>query len=415
MQTLRHQGPTTAAATAGTFLFLVLFALAIACAPSRESIGAESGEKHADANHEEGENPHDEGVVELTPAKLEAVEIEYALVEYRPLRPQLETTGQVDYEQSLRAHVSPRIPGRVINVQANLGDEVSRGNTLVTIDSVELGEAKAQYLAARSRESVTRETYEREQKLYEDRITSQREVLDAKAEFLEAEAIRQSARETLRLFGLSGGQIDGLEAGDLRASSLPVRAPISGRIVERHVTIGELVSPSDNLFTIADLSNVWIWIDVFERDLAKVHEGDEVEVRVDAYPDRVFAGEVSYLSPDVATETRTVRARIDAANPARLLRPGMFASVRLSDPHTDGTESLVVPSAAVVRAEGREIAFVPLGNGRFDARPVEVGRREGEWVEILSGLEAGMEVVSEGAFVLKSELARDELGGEHGH
>ena len=146
-----------------------------------------------------------------------------------------------------------------------------------------------------------------------------------------------------------------------------------------------------------------------------MQEGDGVEVRVDAYPDRVFAGEVSYLSPDVATETRTVRARIDAANPARLLRPGMFASVRLSDPHTDGTESLVVPSAAVVRAEGREIAFVPLGNGRFDARPVEVGRREGEWVEILSGLEAGMEVVSEGAFVLKSELARDELGGEHGH
>ena len=413
MQIFRHQGPTTAAATPVTSLLLVLFALALACAPTPESTSTESKKMHADEPHEERDTPRDEGVVELTPAKLEAVEIEYALVEFRPLRPQLETTGQVDYEQSLRAHVSPRIPGRVIDVQANLGDEVSRGNTLVTIDSVELGEAKARYLAARSRESVTRETYEREQKLYEDRITSQREMLDAKADFLEAEAIRQSARETLRLFGLSGGQIDGLEAGDLRASSLPVRAPISGRIVERHVTMGELVSPSDNLFTIADLSNVWIWIDVFERDLAKVHEGDGVEVRVDAYPEQVFAGEVSYLSPDVATETRTVRARIDAANPERLLRPGMFASVRLSDPHaSDGTDSLVVPSTAVVRAEGREIAFVPIGNGRFEARPVEVGRREGEWVEILSGLEAGSEVVSEGAFFLKSELSRDELGDD---
>lgn len=391
---------------------VILLSLLVACSPSSDPI-EQAGMENAEHGAEES---HVEGLVELSPAKLGAIELSTARAEMRSLRPQVETTGQVDYEESLRAHVSPRIPGRVIRVEANLGDEVVRGRTLVIIDSVELGEAKARYLTARSRESVTRETYEREQKLFEERITSQREMLDAKADFLEAEAIGRSARETLRLYGLSSAQIDELEAGDLAASSLPVRAPISGRIVERHVTIGELVSPSDNLFTIADLSRVWIWIDVFERDLAKVHEGDGVEVHVDAFPDRVFAGEVSYLSPNVATETRTVRARIDAANPERLLRPGMFATVRLSDPHAnDGTDSLVVPAAAIVRSDGREIAFVVVGAGRFRSQIVETGRREGDWVEVSSGLEAGDEIVTEGSFFLKSELGRDELGGEHGH
>ena len=412
MQPIRPRRRSAVSLEATLFLGVALLSLSVACSTPQEP----AEQAGTETSEHESEVPHAEGLVELSPAKLEAVEISTALAEYRLLRPQLETTGQVDYEQSLRAHVSPRISGRVIGVEADLGEEVLRGRTLVIIDSVELGEAKARYLAARSRESVTRETYEREQSLYEDRITSQREMLDAKADFLEAEAVRQSARETLRLFGLSRARIDGLEAGDLSASSLPVRAPIAGRIVERHVTMGELVSPSDNLFTIADLSNVWIWIDVFERDLAKVHEGDAVEVRVDAYAERVFAGEVSYLSPEVATETRTVRARIDAANPERLLRPGMFASVRLSDPHaSDGTESLAVPAAAVVRSEEQEVVFVPLGEGQYAARAVEIGRREGEWVEILSGLEPGMEVVIEGSFILKSELSRDELGGDDDH
>lgn len=405
----------TATPTVLLTTMLVVSLGACGSAPEEDHEAAEH-EQVAQEHGDESGSAHVEGLIELNPQKLAAIEISTAQALLRTLSPQLETTGEVGYEQDRLAHVSPRIPGRVIQVPASLGDEVAEGRTLAVIDSVELGEAKARYLAARSREGVTRESYERELGLYQDRITSQKEVLDAKADFLEAEAGRESAEETLRLYGLSREQIRGLEPGEPGAATLPVRAPISGRVVEKHVTVGELVTPSESLFTIADLGHVWIWIDVFERDLAKVHEGDDVEVRVDAFPDEVFAGEVTYLSSEVAAETRTVRARIDVENSARLLRPGMFATVRLTDPHaSEGVESLVLPAAAVVRSGEREIVFLVAGEGRFRAQPVETGRREGEWVEVLSGLEPGEEVVTEGAFFLKSELARDELGGGHDH
>jgi cobalt-zinc-cadmium efflux system membrane fusion protein len=379
-------------------------------------LGACAAPPEADHSAAEDEPAHVEGLVELTPEKRAAIEITTAEASLRRLSPQLETTGEVGYEQDRLAHVSPRISGRVIRVPASLGDEVAEGRTLAVIDSIELGQAKARFLSSRSRESVNRESYERELALYEDRISSQKEMLDAKADFLEAEAERESAQETLRLYGISPEQIRSLRSGEPGASTLPVRAPIAGRVVEKHVTVGELVTPSESLFTIADLGHVWIWIDVFERDLAKVHEGDDVQVRVDAFPDRDFVGEVTYLSSEVALETRAVRARIDVANSDRLLRPGMFATVRLTDPHaSEGAESLVVPTSSVVRSGELEIVFLPVAEGRFQAQPVETGRREGEWVEVVSGLAPGDEIVTKGSFLLKSELAREELGGGHGH
>lgn len=403
-------------ATLTLFLTLITIFGAGACGPGSEEEEHPAEGDHATGEHHDEESGHVEGLVELTPEKQEAIQIVTAVARLHPLSPQLETTGEVGYEQDRLAHVSPRISGRVVRVSASLGDEVARGRALAVIDSVQLGEAKARYLAARSRESVAREGYERELALYEDRISSQKEMLEAKADFLVAEAERESAGETLRLYGLDSGQIRGLRPGEPGASTLPVRAPIAGRVVEKHVTVGELVTPEESLFTIADLGHVWIWIDIFERDLASVHEGDDVEVRVDALPKRVFSGDVTYLSPEVATETRTVRARIDVENADRLLRPGMFASVRLSDPHQfQGAESLVVPAAAVVVAGEEEMVFRPVEDGRFQAQQVKTGRREGEWVEILSGIAVGDMVVTEGSFFLKSELAREELGGGHGH
>ncbi|MDY7093014.1 MAG: efflux RND transporter periplasmic adaptor subunit [Acidobacteriota bacterium] len=421
----------------GIFLPLVLgpiVCLALAgCGPEKthpeshpEHSQASSGE--APLDHEE----HEEGVLTLSAEKLAAVDLVAATAQLRPLNPQLETTGEVDYEQDRLAHVSPRIPGRVARVNARLGERVRAGQALAVIDSIELGEAKVRYLAARSRTDLAQENFDREEALYGDGITSQRDLLEHKTELVQARATSQGARETLRLYGLTEEQIAALEAGDSGAALLSVRAPIGGRVVKKHVTVGELVMPEKNLFTIADLSRVWVWIDVFERDMALVHEGDAVEVRVDAFPDRDFHGEVVYIGAEVAPDTRTVRARIDVPNPERLLRPGMFAAVRLTDPHggslqTPAPEALVVPAAAVVRDGERTLVFSPLGDttsgsrgdarkvSRFRALPVQTGRRQGEWVEVLAGLEAGDAVITEGTFVLKSELAREDLGGGHSH
>ncbi len=372
-----------------------------------------------DANHEEEDKhteDHVEGVVHLEPPKLERAGIETALVESRFLAARLDTTGEVDYEQDRMAHVSPRIPGRVHRVPVDLGNRVSPETVLAVIDSIELGQAKASFLAAKAAEEVARENHEREKRLYTDRISSEKEMLQARAAFVEAEASRQSAEQTLHLYGVADEEIASLRPGVLGGSLLSIRAPFAGQVVEKHVTVGELVTPEDNLFTIADLGHVWIWIDVYERDLAVVHLEDDVTVEVTSYPGVKFEGKVAYLGPKVSADTRTVRARIDVANPRGLLRPGMFTKVHLSDPHAAGTTpSLVVPEGAVQRDGGKAIVFVPLDAERFERREIEVGRTAGGVIEVRSGLKAGERVVTSGAFFLKSELAREELGGGHAH
>ena len=369
---------------------------------------------HDEPAHEETPT----GVVHLPPEKLAEANVVTAAAERRPLAPELETTAEVDYEQDRMAHVSPRIPGRLHRVPARLGDRVTAGQTLAVVDSIELGQAKAAYRTALAAEEVARESHEREQRLYEDRISSEKELFEARGALKEATVRRQSAAETLRLYGLTREEIDALEAGAPASSLLEVRAPFAGRVVDKHATLGELVTPETNLFTLADLSVVWVWIDIFEQDLAAVHLGDGVEVTVPAHPGEVFRGEVTYLGPEVAADTRTVRARIDVPNPEMLLRPGMFARVRLTDPHAEAANStLTVPESALQRDLGRggeeSIVFVPSGEGRFERRHVEVGRRQAGVAEILAGLEEGERVVTEGTFVLKSELARGELGGGH--
>ena len=387
---------------------------ALGCGPT-PTPGEE--ELHETGGEHAAEEGHREGVVELGPAKLAEIDFELAPVELRVLSRQLETTGEVGYEQDRLAHVSPRISGRVLEVRASLGDDVRAGEILAVIDSIELGQAKAAYRAARVREELARENAEREARLFEDRIASEKDMLEARAEHLEARSYRESAEETLRLFGVGAAELEAMRSGDPGASHLAVRAPIGGRVVEKHVAVGELVTPAESLFSIADLDHVWIWIDVFERDLGSVHLGDGVELHVDSYPDRLFSGQLTYLGPQVAAATRTVRARIDVANPDELLRPGMFATVRLTDPHEGGGIAVpTVPVTAVQRIEERHMVFVPLAAmGAYEARPVEVGRRQGAFAEILSGLSAGERVVTTGAFFLKSELAREELGGGHGH
>ena len=396
------------------FVPLVALLMMLVAACSRNTTQSQKdGEPHDE--HEEGAT-HEEGVVLLTAEQMAAAGIRTGSVEQRQLAPQLNTTGEVGYEEDRLAHVNPRIPGRVVRVTASLGARVKQGSTLAVIDSVELGQAKAAFLAARTREELARENHEREERLYKDRISSEKEMVEARARHLEAAAERRSAEETLRLYGVGESETSSMNPGDPSSSLLSVRAPISGEVVEKHVVIGELVTPEKSLFTVADLQHVWIWIDVYERDLANVHLKDDVEVSVEALPKSSFTGEVTYLGARVESQTRTVRARIDVENREGLLRPGMFAKVRLTDPHAKSAEAvLVVPEEAVVRQGEQTLVFTPEGEGRFASRPVETGRHEGGLVEIKSGLPANRQIVTQGAFFLKSELARAELGGGHSH
>ena len=379
-----------------------------------------SGDSHEEHSDGDEHDDHNEGVVELTPEAASRAAIQTAPVEQRTLAAQLSTTGQVDFDQNRLAHVSPRISGRVHRVHAVLGQKVGTGQALAEIDSIELGQTKAAFLQAKAREELARKSFDRAQSLLADRIASEQEVIEAEASLREATAALQTAEETLHLYGLSQSQIDALTYEDRKAAIYPLRAPFAGTVVERHVTLGELVTPERNLFTLADLSRVWIWIDVYQRDLGGVHLEDEARARVDAFPSDVFAGTVSYLSAQVDSDTRTVRARLDVDNPDGKLRPGMFVQVELIDPHVQEGDiaqsaSLVVPDSAVVRDGEEFLVFVSAGERRFERRDIEIGQRAGGFVAVLSGVELGESVVVEGAFLLKSAASKDSLGGDHDH
>jgi len=409
------------------FVVSIVFLLPLVAACSNPGTETERDDSPILKQHAEGEEhgEHEEGVVELSREAAARVEIRTEPVARRVLSAELETTGQVDFDQTRLAHVSPRISGRVHRVHAVLGQDVRTGQRLAEIDSIELGQSKAFFLQTKAKEELARKSFDRAQGLFADRIASEQEVLEAEAMLREATAGLNTAEETLHLYGLSQAQVDSLAYDDNEASIYPLRAPFAGTIVERHATLGELVTPERNLFTLADLSRVWIWIDIYQRDLSGVHVDDQAEARVDAFPNEVFAGKVSYLSARVDPDTRTVRARLDVANPEGKLRPGMFVEVGLVDPHqpadaSSQTSSLVISDSAVVRDGNSFFVFVATGERRFERREIRLGRKDGGFVEIFSDqfheqVEAGDEVVVEGAFLLKSAVSKDSLGGGHEH
>ena len=210
-------------------LLLLLTLLVAGCSDQ----ATEGHDDHSEDSHseEQGEpEPHEEGVVELEPEMLERVTIRTSPASVRVLPAELLTTGQVDFEQNKLAHVTPRIPGRVEEVQADLGDKVRKGQILAVIDSIELGQAKAHFLQAKAQEDLSRQNFEREEGLFGERISSEQEMLASKAAHLEAEARLRSAEETLRLYGLGHQQIETLSYENGQTSLLPVRSPLSGRV-----------------------------------------------------------------------------------------------------------------------------------------------------------------------------------------
>jgi cobalt-zinc-cadmium efflux system membrane fusion protein len=300
---------------------------------------------------------------------------------------------------------------------------VAAGEELAILDSMELGEAKAAYLRIRAHRELVERRFERQRSLHAAGIVSEQTVLEAETAVRETAADLAAARETLRLLGLPEAEIEGLSWDDPQPSYVAVRSHFAGKVVAREATRGELVTPERVLFTVADLSQVWVWIDVYERDLPHVRLGERVEVRLDAWPDEILTGELAYIADQLEAASRTVRARVDLPNPNGRLKPGLFARVAHSDPGEDAPPPvLAVPRAAVQRLpwlgappaqRDEAVVFVRTSATSFERREVGLGQVTDELAEVVFGLEPGEEVVTKGAFLLKSQASADQLGGHH--
>jgi membrane fusion protein, heavy metal efflux system len=319
-------------------------------------------------------------------------------------------TGKVEANADRIAHVSPRISGKIVSVRASLGDSVSAGQILATLDSVELGEALNRYRQSQTKLALAQSNMDRIRQLVEKKIAARKDILQAETDFRTAQTELRTDEDRLALYGVPASEVrDAQRSRPL----LPVRAPSAGIVTEKHAIVGELSDPAKSLYTVADLSKVWVLVDISEKDLVKVHKGQAAVVSVGAFPDLKLKGRVSYIADLVNEATRTVKARIEVGNPGRKLKPEMFASVELALP-ADTPPALAVPEDALQELEGKKVLFVTGDGIEFVPRQVALGRSSGGLAEVLSGLEEGERYAVKGAFLLKSELQKGELG-EHGH
>lgn len=359
---------------------------------------------------EESEQQHQ---LTVPPQALEGQTFQTAVVERRAFRDEIQATASIKPNEYRLIHLSPRIEGRIIKVMAELGDRVKPDQPLALLDSIELGKKKSDYLQAKTNQDVDERNYLREEGLFKQRITSEKEYLDAKGKYEKSLAAYRAAYEALRLIGLSEEQIKHITWSGKREplSYFPLVSPQAGTVIERTITPGELITPKDKAFTIADLSTVWILLDIYEQHLAAVKVGSEVEITVDAYPKERFRGKIVYLSYLLNPDTRTVDARVEIANLDRRLRPGMFARAALILPSTQDQKVLVVPQDAIQQVDEKPVAFVQERPGTYTVRPVLIGRRSGNDAEVRSGLTEGERVVTQGSFYLKSILLKEQIAG----
>jgi membrane fusion protein, heavy metal efflux system len=373
---------------------------------------ADKGEKgHAG---EEGEKGHSEGqAVHLKPEQITAANIQIAKVEVRTETAVLEANGQIVAADDGQARVGVRVPGRITALKASVGQAVKKGQMLAVIESPELGRAKSDYVSAAASARFARENASREKQLFERRISAEVEWRKAEAEAVRTSAELQAAENRLHALGIGDSQLPDKVAHF--TSTFGAVSPIDGVVVERPVTLGEMVNPEKTLFLVMDLSEVWLLVDVFERDIGQVALKQTVKVAVTAYKEEQFEGEVSHIGAIVEPRSRAIKVRIALANPNGRLKPGMFARVSLADTKGDEHEHLFVPVEAVQRTDKGTIVFVPGDEpGEYVPRSVKTGHEAGKSVAIESGLSAGDQVVVSGSFILKSELGKASLG-ESGH
>lgn len=317
-------------------------------------------------------------------------------------------TGKVEADADRIAHVSPRIPGKIVTVRASLGDRVSAGQPLAVLDSVELGEALSRYRQAKTKVTLAQSNMERVKKLVEKKIAARKEILQAETDYQMVQTEMHTDEERLSLYGVSRSELVG---GSRIKPLLPVRSPIGGIVTEKHAIVGELSDPSKSLYTVADLSTVWVLVDINEKELAKVHKGQSAMVSVGAFPDLKLKGRITYIADLVDEATRTVKARVEVVNAGRKLKPEMFAIVELALP-AQAPPVLAVSEEAIQELDGKKILFVTANGTEFVPRVVELGLSSGGMVEITAGVREGERYAVKGSFLLKSELKKGELGEE---
>ena len=328
------------------------------------------------------------GQVQLSAAQLTQFGVTFDIVKLRTLSTEVRAVGVVTFDETRVAQVTPKFAGYIAHLYVNsTGQPVSRGQPVAAIYSPELVAAQSELLLAARL----------------DRAIGQSSVPGVQ---VSSPSLLAAARQRLRAWDISDGQIDGILRSGKVQRTLTLYSPVSGIVVEKNVVEGQSVTPGAQLMTIADLSTVWVTAELRESDAGSVRQGSATTVELGAFPGQMISGRVSYVYPTLQAEARTIKARIALPNPGGRIKPGMYATVRLTTPMST---TLTIPASAVIQTGDRAYVFVDLGARKLAPRDVRLGRRGGEYIEVLSGVTAGERVVTSAQFLLDSESNLGEV------
>ena len=325
----------------------------------------------------------------------------------------LMANAEAAYDGRRYAEVRPRVSGFLREVKADLGQKVRRGELLAVVDAAEIGTAKARYLTTQAAVKLAQVTSDRTQSLAKSGSVASRMELESLTALNDAQANLTEAEQRLKNFGFSDEEIERIARTKDTKGILTITAPIDGTVVALAAARGEAVEPTTRIFAIADTSTMWLWIDVYESDIASIADGQRVNFTISgagaAEESPTFTGKITWIGTEVDPTTRTTRVRAEVANASGRLRAHQFsrAEIQTGEPH----DAVIVPKDAVQRRNRQDLVFIPEADGTYRPQNVRVNRlARRNAVEVTAGLEAGQRVVTTGAFLLKTETMKDALG-----
>jgi cobalt-zinc-cadmium efflux system membrane fusion protein len=375
---------------------------------SHEETAHAVGDDHGQAvGHEQvGQPGRDEGRIKLTPAMLANAKLTIRQAGPGKVTVTLALPGEVALNTERVAHVTPRVEGAVREVKKQLGDVVKKGDVLAVLESRELAEMQREFLAAKERLDLAQANFARQEQLWQEKISAEKDYLGARQALAEAKIEHRAASQKL-----AAGAGPKASAG-----GLVLTAPLDGTIIEKHAVVGEVLSDDKLAFVIADLSTLWVNVTVYAKDLPRVHVGQRAVVRAEGIPEPAV-GEVTYIDRVVGEQTRSATARVILDHPDPKWRAGLFVTADIAVEEVDA--AVVVTHSAVQRVKGAEVVFVQEGDA-FVTRRVSAGRqgfrpddKRELFLEIIKGVSAGEKYAAENSFILKAELGKSEAGHEH--
>lgn len=367
--------------------------------------------EHEEKGHSHGPNEHHEdNFVKLSKEQIEKLGIKIKTAGPGTLHLTLSTRGKIIVHPDKLAHIIPKVSGVAKEAYKNIGNYVKMNDVMAVLESKDIADVKAAYLSALSKFRVAGSSFEREERLFQEKISPAQDYHNAKNIFEEAEINLHLARQKLLAFGLTLDEIYNLTEQSVPDLSLyQIRTPIDGIVIMRHITKGEFIDNTATIYEVADLSTVWVEIGIYPKDLYKVKEGQIVEVVIPV-ENKSAQARLIFVSPIIADETITAKAVAELDNPQGFWKPGVFVKVNIATEKI--SLPLVIPKEAVQTSEGKDFVFIETHEG-FEKHLVKLGMNDHENTEVLSGLNPGEKYAANNTFLLKAELEKSTAEHEH--